>query len=131
TLSFRNDACRLLDFKFRRRGDVCLLYFDGALPGDLRSRYVFGKVDKTSARFFGLRDLEGLAHDLSDDLRLANLGGVLRDGLEQITRTETLMPLFVQGSGGALAAHRHERRAVHVGIRYTGDQVGRAGTESG
>ena len=108
--------------RFRR---VRRLYADRMLV-DLHLGNVFGEVDEDGARLFGLRDLECLAYDFRHDLGFQDLGGELGDRSEHLDQVEDLVAFLVQPGGGALPGDRDDRRAVHVGIGHTGDQVGGA-----
>jgi hypothetical protein len=59
------------------------------------------------------------------------LSGVLGDRLEHVDQIENLMTFFVHARGGALSGNGYDRRTVHVGIRYSGDEISRAGTKGG
>ncbi len=49
--------------------------------------------------------------------------------LEQVDQVEHLVAFLVHARGRALPGNADDRRAVHVGVGKTGDEVGRAGSE--
>ena len=102
--------------------------------GDGRAcRLVLGDVlwqlDQHRARLLGFRDLEGLAHDLGDVVRLVHRLRPLGDGPEHGDRVHVLVALLVEALGAGLADEADQRRSVHVGIGDTGHEVGRARAE--
>jgi hypothetical protein len=81
------------------------------------------------ARLLALGDLEGLAHDLGDDLRVLHARVPLGDRAHHARQVDVLVRLLVHPLQIALAGERHERRAVEVGVRHGGDEVERARAE--
>ena len=97
--------------------------------GDRRAfRLVLGDVlrqlDQHRARLLGFRDLEGLAHDLGDAVRLVHRLRPLGDGAEHGDRVHVLVAFLMEPLGARLADEADQRRAVHVGIGDAGDQIG-------
>jgi hypothetical protein len=115
---------RLDDLASRRFRRVGRLHRDRRLVhrhlGD-----VLREVDERGAGLFGLRHLEGLAHDLGHDRRVQHLGRVFGDGLEHAHQVQDLVAFLVQACRRALAGDGDHRRAVHVGVGYAGDQIRR------
>ena len=102
--------------------------------GDRRARgLVFGDVlrqlDQHRARLLGLGDLEGLAHDLGNVVRLVHRLRPLCDRAEHGDRVHVLMALLVEPPGAGLADEADHGRAVHVRVRHAGHQIGGAGAE--
>ena len=129
-LRLADQLCSLLDLLVGRCRVVGRLHVD-RLSLDFHLGDVLRKVDEAAAGLLGLRDLERLAHDLWNDVRRQHLSAVLGDRLEHADQIEDLVAFLVQSRGRSLAGDRHQRCAVHVGVGHTGDQVGRAGPQSG
>ena len=125
----RDDLGGLLDLGaggLRGRGR---LHREWLLSLNIGTGNVFRKVDEADAGFFCEGLLEGLANHLRNDLRLPDLGAVLGYGSEETDQIEMLVALLVHPRRGRLARNGHDRRPVHVRVRYAGHQIGGAGTE--
>src|SRR5258706_3215048 len=121
----RRDQFRgVIDLGLGRDGRIGRLHRDRLLV-DLHLGDVLREIDEGSARLLGLRDLEGLAHDLGRDLGLEDLCAVLGDRVEHVHQVEDLVAFLVQSRRRALPRDRDDRRAVHVGVGHAGDEVGR------
>jgi hypothetical protein len=90
-----------------------------------RGQDVLGQLDVGRARLLGLGDLEGLAHDLGDDLRAHHAGVPLRDRAEELDEVDALVGLLVQALEVGLAGQGHERRPVQQGVTDRRDEVHR------
>ena len=90
---------------------------------------VLRQLDQHRAGLLGLGDLEGLAHDLGDVVRLVHRLRPLGDGAEHGDRVHVLVALLVQPLGAGLADEADHGRAVHVGVGDAGHEIGGAGAE--
>ena len=104
-----------------RRGSGCGV--------ELGLHHVLGQLDVRGARLLRLGDLERLADDLGDDVRVREARVPLRDRPHHPQQVDVLVRLLVHALEVALAGERDQRRAVEVGVGHRGDQVQRAGAE--
>ena len=81
-----------------------------------RGHDVLGQLEVGGAGLLGLCHLEGLAHDLGDDLRARDARVPLGDRPEQLDEVDELMGLLVHPLEVGLAGEGDERRAVQVGV---------------
>ena len=88
-----------------------------------RGHDVLGQLEVSGAGLLGLCHLEGLAHDLGDDLRARHARVPLGDGPEQLDEVDELMGLLVHPLEVGLAGEGDERRAVQEGVADRGDEV--------
>ena len=91
--------------------------------------HVLGQLDVCRARLLALRDLEGLADDLRDDVRVRQLRVPLGDRTHHALDVDVLVRLLVHPLEVALTGERDHRRAVEVGVRHRRDEVHRARPE--
>ena len=128
-LAFEMISARLRDLGFWGfRGRGCL-HPERLLPLDIGAGDVFGKIYEADPGLLCDRLLERLADHLRDDLRLPDLRTVLGYGNEEADQIEVLMALLVHPGRGRLASDGHDRRPVHVRVRYPGHQIRGTGTE--
>ena len=92
-------------------------------------RDVLRQLDQHRARLLGLGDLEGLAYDLGDVVRLVHRLRPLGDGAEHGDRVHVLVALLVEALGAGLADEADQRCAVHVGVGDAGHEIGGARAE--
>ena len=90
---------------------------------------VLGQLDHHGAGLLGLGQLERLAHDLGDVVRMVERLRPLGDRPVHGDRIHVLVALLVEALGIGLAEDADQRRAVHVGVGDASDQVGRARPE--
>jgi hypothetical protein len=121
----------LRDLVRRRIGERRRLRLEGREILHLLLGHVLGQLEEAQSRLLGLGHLEGLAHDLGDDLGPPDLGRVLRDRLEHLHQIEVLVALLVHAAGVGLARDRDDRGAVHVGIGDAGHQIAGARPQGG
>jgi hypothetical protein len=96
---------------------------------DLGVHDVLGQLEHRRAGLLGLRDLEGLADDLGDDVRRRHARVPLRDRAKEADQVDELVGLLVHPLEVGLAGERDERRAVEEGVADGGHEVHRAGAE--
>ena len=90
---------------------------------DLGGHDVLGQLEVGGAGLLGLCHLEGLAHDLGDDLGARHARVPLGDRPEELDEVDELMGLLVHPLEVGLAGQGDERRAVQVGVADRGDEV--------
>jgi hypothetical protein len=90
---------------------------------------VLGQLDVTCAGLLRRSELEGLAHDLRDVVRVDHALRPARHRAHHGDHIHRLVALLVESLAVGLPGNDHERRPVHVGIGDAGDQVRRAGTQ--
>ena len=90
---------------------------------EITRHHVLGQLDVRGTGLLRLRDLEGLADDLGDDVRVRDLGVPLGDRLHHANDVDVLVRLLVHALEVALASQRDQRRAVQIGVGHGRHEV--------
>ncbi len=111
-----------------RPGPAQTLRLDG-LRVRRHARDVFGQLDVARARLLRRRQLEGLADDFGDVVRVAERPAPLGEGAVHLVHVHVLVALFMEPHAVRLAGDGDDGSAIEIGVRNARHQIRRAGAE--
>ena len=134
--AFRRGDHRL-DFADRsrveRRVGVIVFQFGSLIEIDLALLllHVLRDVDHHRAGAAGLRDVESLAHDAGNVVRVKHQKTVLHDRAGHADDVGFLKHVLADHRAGHLPGDEHCRDRIHIGVGDAGNEVGSAGAAGG